>query len=151
MSTLTQTAVAIREASRADWLLLAEMYDDFEAPTEPNDLPPRDSLRRAQWLEGLRQGVNLVAADGDRIAGHLVLMPSDVIAEIAVFVHPEYRRNGVAWTLCETAIELASEHGIRSLWMLISSNNLAASRGLREFGFHTVWQKDGQEQLVMRV
>jgi GNAT superfamily N-acetyltransferase len=148
---MTLTQVEVRPLAAEDWPLLVQMYDSFDPIGDALGLPPPNPARRRAWLEGLREGVNFVAYAEGRIAGHLVLMPSEVVAEMAVFVHQDYRRHGVAWTLAERAVEEARHRGLRSLWVLISSSNVAARMGLRKFGFRTVWEKLGEVQMVYRL
>ena len=149
MSTLTCAAVTIRKAIAEDWPLLARMYEGFPSSAESLGLPPQDEVRRLQWLERFwKEGVNLVAVVDESIVGHLVLMPSEVVAEMAVFVREDHRRQGVGQSLAVAAIEEARKRGLRSVWVLISSSNGGAWKGLHKFGFRTAWESQGEVQLV---
>jgi ribosomal protein S18 acetylase RimI-like enzyme len=156
MLSLTASSLAIRPAISDDWPRLAEMYNDFDflpgdRGAESLWLPPGSIDGRKQWLNGLKQGINLVAVDGDRVAGHLVMLPKGVLAEMAVFVHPDYRRQGVGYGLLETAQVEARERKLASLWVLVESENYAALQGFHKAGFHTVWERDGEQQLVLKL
>jgi GNAT superfamily N-acetyltransferase len=156
MLSLTASSVTIRLVTENDWPNLADMYNDFDflpgdRGSESLWLPPASAARRERWLEGLKNGISLVAVDGDRISGHLVLIPKGVLAEMAVFVHPDYRRQGVATELLEAAQTEARQRGLASLWVVIESENYAALQGFHKAGFHTVWEKDGEQQLVLKL
>ncbi len=156
MLSLTVASVAIRLAVDDDWPRLAEMYNDFDfllgdRGSDSLWLPPGSASGRESWLESLKKGINLVAVDADRAAGHLVLLPKGVLAEMAVFVHPDYRRQGVSFALLEAATIIARQRNLASLWVLIGSENYAALQGLHKAGFHTVWEKDGEQQLVLKL
>ena len=156
MLSLTAASVTIRLAEESDWLNLAEMYNDFDFL--PGDrggdslwLPPANASCREHWLQSLQKGISLVAVDGDRVSGHLVMIPKGVLAEMAVFVHPDYRRQGVATELLERAKAEARQRNLASLWVVVESENYAALQGFHKAGFHTVWEKDGEQQLVLKL
>ena len=149
MSALTKTEIKVRKVAAEDWLLVAQMYEEFKFSAENLGLPPRDAGRRTQWLEKFRkEGINLAVWADDLIVGHSVLMPSEVVAEMALFVREDYRREGLAWALAKAAIEEGRKRGLRSIWVLISSSNVAAWQGLQKFGFRTAWESGGEVQLV---
>ena len=153
MSVLTLEHVKVEKLRPEEWPLLVQMYDTFDSE-QGHGPPPTDPLRRNAWLESLKEGVNLVAWTSDKReknAGHLILMPSEVCAEMAIFVHPGCRRQGVAWSLAEAGVEEARLRGYRSLWVPISAANVAARHGLRKFGFETLWEKQGQVQMMYRL
>jgi len=157
MLSLTASSVAIRLASDNDWANLEEMYNDFDflpgdRGAESLWLPPANRARRHHWLASLKKnGLSLVAVDGDRVCGHLVVIPKGVLGEMAVFVHPDYRRQGVATALLEAAKPAALERKLESLWVVVESENYGALQGFHKAGFHTVWEKDGEQQLVLKL
>jgi ribosomal protein S18 acetylase RimI-like enzyme len=144
----TRVHAIIRELQADDLPRLEQMYAGFDPLGEALGLPPGASERRQAWLTSLQAGINLVALVEDRIAGHLALMPAEQAAEMAVFVHQEFRRQGLASSLTTAAVELARARGLRALWVLISSSNVAARNGLRNFGFRTAWESMGEVQMV---
>jgi ribosomal protein S18 acetylase RimI-like enzyme len=156
MLSLTASSITLRLAADTDWEDLAEMYNDFDflpgdRGSESLWLPPASANRREHWLKNLKTGISLVAVDGDRVSGHLVMVPKGVLAETAVFVHPDYRRQGVATELLQAAMVEARRHNLTSLWVVVESENYAALQGFQKAGFHTVWEKDGEQQLVLKL
>ena|ERR1035438_1368357 len=156
MLSLTASSVAIRAANESDWLNLAEMYNDFDflpgdRGSESLWLPPAGANAREKWLDSLKNGISLVAVDGDRVCAHLILIPKGVLAEMAVFVHPDYRRQGVATELLEAAKIAARQANLESVWVVVESENYGALQGFHKAGFHTVWEKDGEQQLVLKL
>lgn len=124
------------------------MYETFEPKEVALGLPPRDAARRRDWLKKLQAGINLVALAKGKIVGHLAVMPGGQSGEMAVFVHQDFRRQGVATAMANAAIEEARARALRSLWVLISSNNSPARTGLLKYGFHTAWESQGEVKMV---
>lgn len=147
MSPLIARQVSIRAAAPNDLPLLEQMYDSFSPAEVALGLPPRDPERRKAWLIGLQSGVNLIALAEDRVVGHLALMPGEHSAEMAVFVHQDSRRHGIGTALADAAVEICRQKSFRSLWVLISSENNAAHRGLLKYGFRTAWESLGEVKM----
>jgi len=144
----THIQANIRELQPEDLPRLEQMYAGFDPIGEALGLPPGTTERRQSWLNSLQAGINVVALAEDRVVGHLTLMPAEQAAEMAVFVHQDFRRHGVAKDLTKHAVELARARGLRALWVLITSSNVAARNGLRNFGFRTAWESMGEVQMV---
>lgn len=144
----THVQTTIREMQPEDLPHLEQMYAGFDPIGEALGLPPGTIDRRQAWLASLQTGINLVALAEDHIVGHLALMPAEHAAEMAVFVHQDFRRQGLATSLTKAAVEIARTRGLRALWVLITSSNVAARNGLRNFGFRTAWESMGEVQMV---
>jgi len=151
MATLVNQDVSIRHLAEGELPLLEQMYESFAPRHAAMGLPPEERCRRRAWLENLVHGMNLVAVRGARIAGHLALMPCGRAAEMAVFVHQDFRRQGIGTALTRAAMEEAGRLGIRLVWVLVSSENFIALNGLRRMGFHIAWESMGEVQLVYRL
>ncbi len=151
MPTLTATQVSVRRLREEDQPLLEQMYETFTPEDVALGLPPRDPARLRPWLASLRTGINLVAFADGKVVGHLVLMRVGRSAEMALFVHRDFRRQGVATALARAAVEEARAEGLHLLWVLISSSNYAAGAGLLKFGFRTNWEDLGETQMVYRL
>jgi ribosomal protein S18 acetylase RimI-like enzyme len=143
--------ITVRHLKAADLPLLEEMYDRFVPHRAAMGLPPADPVERRAWLAGLRNGVNLVAFVNDSLAGHLALMPGPDFAELACFVHQDFRRRGVATALVRQSVREAEAAGLSAIWVLIDSSNTAARQGLRNFGFRAAWEDLREAQYVLPV
>lgn len=143
--------ISVRHLTGQDQSLLEQMYDHFVPHKAAMGLPPGDPEKRREWLADLRKGVNLVAFVDGQLAGHLALMPGPDIAEIACFVHQDFRRRGVATALMRQAVKEAEEAGLSAIWVLIDSSNDAARQGLRNFGFRAAWEDLREAQYVLPV
>lgn len=149
MSTLIVNQIAVRPLREEDLPLLEQMYESFVPRRDASGLPPADPTRRRAWLANLRTGINLVAFADGKMAGHLALLLAGRSAEMALFVHQDFRRQGIATALGRAAVEEARAQGLRFLWVLISSDNSAARAGLLKFGFRTAWESLGEVQMLL--
>lgn len=153
MSTLTLNAqqVQVRMLTDEDIPALEQMYANITPSRDSMGLPPREPDRRHTWLLGLKSGANYIAIADGQIVGHLALMPAGRSAEMAVFIHHDYRHHGIATMLTHRAVDDAQAQGLRYIWVLISSDNNSARQGLLKFGFHTAWESLGEVQMVFRL
>ncbi len=140
--------ITVRLLTGEDQPLLERMYDDFVPHKAAMGLPSSNPAQRRAWLADLRKGINLVAFVDGRLAGHLALMPGPEIAELACFVHQDFRRRGVALALAGQAVKEAEAAGMSAIWVLIDSSNAAAREGLRKFGFRAAWEDLQEAQYV---
>lgn len=151
MSTAIANQILIRRLAEEDEPLVQQMYDTFAPLGVALGLPPVDASRRRAWLAHLQTCINLVAFVDDRIVGHLALMPGGQAAEMALFVHQHFRRQGVGRALLASAVEAARAQGLRVIWALINTDNSAARIGLHNFGFRAVWQESGETQMALEI
>ena len=144
MTTLIAKDISVRTATPEDLPSLEAMYDTFSPMETALGLPPADPARRKSWLNTLSAGINLIAVSEDKPAGHLALMPGEHSAEMALFVHQDFRRRGIGTALTNEAVRLCRDRGLRMLWVLINGDNNAARSGLLKYGFHTAWESQGE-------
>lgn len=90
------------------------MYDRFDPLGAALGLPPRAAETRHEWIvSALGQIVNVAALSLDgEVVGHCFLVgdkPSS--AELAVFVHQEFRRRGIGAALLKKALEWDGRRG----------------------------------------
>jgi len=140
MTVQSACKVVVRRLTEQDQPLLEEMYSSFTPLGAALGLPPYSAAQRSSWLSTLREGINLLAFVDDHLAGYLALLRSGDGAEMACFVHQDFRRRGLATALTQAAVEEAREAGYHRISVLINTNNGAARRGLLKFGFHPVWE-----------
>jgi GNAT superfamily N-acetyltransferase len=133
----SKSRFAIRLYQPGDAPLLQAMYRDFEPRGFAMGLPPVREERTHNWLDHLGASArSLVALSGDRIAGHAILAESRPgEAELAVFVHQDYRRLGIGTALARESVKQARMIGYRRLWAAGSPGNVAASRMVMKAGF----------------
>src|SRR5262249_40365630 len=131
----------VRRLQVADRPLLERMYEGFRPHDAAFGLPPGDTLRRGLWLDQVLRGVNFVAFHDNEIVGHIFLMGEGETAEMAIFVHQDFRRQGVAAELFDAALAEARVLRLRSLWVLVGSDNHAVRAAMRSFGFRVSSEK----------
>jgi GNAT superfamily N-acetyltransferase len=118
--------------------LLTEMYDRFDPLGAAFGLPPPKAEARRDWVgAALTHEMNLAAfSPAGPVAGHCFLVPDGPgSAELALFVHQEYRRRGIGAGLINAALELAGAAGLRRVWTLTSFDNRPAIRLQARCGF----------------
>ena len=145
------TTVTVAPLKAEDRRLLEEMYRDFEPKNAAFGLPPSNELRRRIWLDAVLKGINVVAWVDERIVGHMVLMPEGDKAEMAVFVHQDARRQGVARELHLASVEQMKAHGITGMWAMVGGDNYACRAALRSFGFHTRATYGAEAEMVYQL
>jgi RimJ/RimL family protein N-acetyltransferase len=118
--------------------LLIEMYDWFEPLGAALGLPPSGEEQRCEWIDvALSHKMNLAAfSPAGAAVGHCFLVADEAgSAELAIFVHQEFRRRGVATALVKAVLEWGGVEGLRRVWTLTGSENTAALRLQERFGF----------------
>lgn len=127
-------------ARPTDLPTLMEMYNDFSPGERTLGLPPADTLVRRRWLERLlTDGLNLTARlDGATVSHAALVATAPGRAELAIFVHPRFRRRGVGTALVRMLVATARGAGLQRLAATVGSENVAALRLLRRCGFRTV-------------
>jgi ribosomal protein S18 acetylase RimI-like enzyme len=140
MSVQTAQRISVRQMNGHDQPLLEEMYDSYSPLGGTMGLPPADPILRSYWIENLGRGINLVAYAGAKLVGHCVLLPTGGAAEMIVYVHQDFRREGVATALSKAAIEEARNAGFSYVWLMVSKTNFEAQHFLRKLRFRVAWQ-----------
>lgn len=129
----TKNAVQVRPASVADQARLRSMYESFEPRPASLGLPPR--VRIDEWLDRLAPSPNFLAFSCDQLVGHAVLCPDGDTAEVAVFVHQDYRNRGIGHLLLETLVEQARQAGMHRVWGMTELDNIPMLRLAKSLGF----------------
>ena len=116
---------------------LVEMYDEFEPKRAAQGLPPVGRERIVGWLRHLQKSAyNLLALWDDRVIGHAMLCPMErQRAEFAIFLHQDFRNQGIGTRLTEVTLEYARLKGLRNVWLSVEVNNRCAIRVYRKHGF----------------
>jgi len=130
--------LVIRELDRDGLNALLAFYDGFEPLGAALGLPPASAESRREWLERLLAEACNVGGfwRGERLVGHAVLAPSGPgEAEIAFFVHQDYRRNRIGTRLVREALARAGRLGADRVWASVSGDNVPSLRLLHTAGF----------------
>ncbi len=137
-----ETPAVIRELEPGDLPALAEMYRTFEPRGRAKGLPPVREEKASRWLEHLASTAGgLMAVEGGRIAGHVILAEQRGEAEVALFVHQDFRNRGLGGELIRAAVDLARRRGYSRLWLTVSPDNPAALRVYARCGFRAIPEK----------
>ena len=126
-------AFELRRATRADRVTLAAMYRSFEPKAAAFGLPPRDHPER--WLDSLSGYPNFIAVAQGRVVAHAVLCPEGSSAEVAIFVHQDFRGRGLGKQLLGELINEAHRLDLQRMWAVIEPANVPMARLARSLGF----------------
>ncbi len=122
----------VHRATPADRDALIAMYLSFE-PKDAAMGPPPGGIE--SWLDRLAAYPNFLAVAEGRITGHAVLCPAGDSAEAAVFVHQDYRGQGIGRMLLTEVIHEARRLGLRRVWGVAEPDNYPMVSLARSFGF----------------
>ena len=132
---------------------LLEMYDQFEPKRAAQGLPPvgRDRIvARLRHLE--RSAHNLLALWDDRVIGHAILCPMEQRrAKFAIFLHQDFRNQGIGTGLTEVTLEYARLKGLRNVWLSVEVNNRCAIRIYRKQGFQVSGLFGPEQEMSLNV
>jgi RimJ/RimL family protein N-acetyltransferase len=118
--------------------LLITMYDQFDPLGAALGLPPYGPEVRSDWIgRALNHDMNLAAfSPAGEIIGHCFLgEETQCSAELAIFVHQDFRRRGLGTALVKAALQWACNAGLGRVWTMTSSDNRAVFRLLQRCGF----------------
>ncbi|QHT55783.1 GNAT family N-acetyltransferase [Cellulomonas sp. H30R-01] len=123
----------IHRATEDDWALVRDVR--LRALRESpevfgSSLAREESFRESHWRMRVRTGPTWVAVDEEQVGRGLVSMiqepgsPVDDRHLVALWVAPESRRQGIAWSLLDAVRAAAVADGARtlSLWILDGNN-----------------------------
>ena len=117
---------------------LVEMYERFDPRGAALGLPPHTLEARHLWIRhAVRQIVNVAAfSPSGEVVGHSFLAQDGPgSAEIAVFVHQEFRRRGIGAALLRKALERGQALELDAVWAATDTRNKAALQLLETSGF----------------
>ncbi|MFB6360483.1 MAG: GNAT family N-acetyltransferase [Halobacteriales archaeon] len=124
----------------SDRAALARMYDRFDPADRAQGIPPSNAPAVRDWLDTLLDddGVNVLAWDGETVAGHAVLVPDrDEGYELAIFVHQDYQGAGIGTALVEALLGVGAADGVDRVWLTVERWNRAAVSLYKGVGFET--------------
>jgi GNAT superfamily N-acetyltransferase len=144
--TLKGRELAVRPFGREDFGALVQMYKGFEPKRVAQGIPPPDVPRIAHWLDQLQQKSSaLLAWDGGKVVAHTILcpMPADAV-EFTIFVHQDYRQEGLGTVLSRLTLGWALDMGFAHAYLTTEMSNFRALCLFRKLGFQTT-SSDGDE------
>ncbi len=125
--------LTLRRATHDDRGALLAMYLSFEPKGACLGLPPRKEPQ--SWLENLSAFPNFVVLAGDRIIAHAALCHDGQSAEVAVFVHQDFRGKKLGKRLLVELIAEARRKGLKRIWGMTELDNVPMLRLARSLGF----------------
>jgi phosphinothricin acetyltransferase len=136
--------IQLRSADEPDLPSILEIYNDaILTTTAVYEYAPHTLAMRAAWYtDKVRLGIPVVVAESDgRVVGFASYgsfraWPAYQYAvEHSIYVHPEFRRRGIAKLLLQRLIELVREKGMHTLIAGIDAENTHSISLHRSFGF----------------
>jgi len=128
----------VRAYTPGDFPHLAEMYDLFKPKVKFQGVPPLEKKACRKWIKGLIEaGENFLAWRGDRVVGHVVVLPDldKGDAEYLIFVDQYNRGLGVGSELTRAAIKKAEGLGLKTVWLTVDAYNFRATKLYKKCGF----------------
>ncbi len=133
-----------------DFPSLLEMYRTFSPKPASQGLPPEDPESCQNWLKTLfRIGLNVLAWRGNRVIGHVVLIP-DVkgkSGELVIFVDQNHRNLGIGTDLARFILKKLEELGFELVWLTVRVLNFIAIKLYKKVGFEFC-DTDGYERVM---
>ena len=129
----------VRAFGREDFGALVQMYKGFEPKRVAQGLPPPDVPRIAHWLDQLAQKSQaLVAWEGGKGVAHAIICPMPAgSVEFTIFVHQDYREEGLGTALSRHTLAWALRMGFARAYLTTEISNFRALRLFRKLGFQT--------------
>ena len=141
-------------ATEAAFDAVVAMYDDFDPADRAQGVPPVGEDRVRDWLETLveQDGFDVVAWDGDDVAGHATLVPDDESTyELAIFVHQSYQGAGIGTNLIEGLLGHAQASGAELVWLSVERWNRPAVALYEKVGFETASAESFEMEMAIRL
>ena len=135
----------IRTARREDVPALLDIYNyEVEHGVSTLDLTKRTQDQWQAWFAAHNRDNHplIVAETEGTVAGYASLSPYREkeayrsTVELSIYIHPDFRRQGVASGLMQAILELArQDQGTHMVVSVITSGNAASARLHEKFGF----------------
>jgi RimJ/RimL family protein N-acetyltransferase len=145
----------VRRLRPDDRSALEAMYESFQPKWAAQGLPPAGLDRIRRWLaRTLATGEHVVVEVDGVLAGHGMLIPiDDERAELANFLHQDWRDRGIGTGLNLLLVALAREQAWRRVWLSVEPGNRAAVRSYEKAGFRklpgTLWAPEFEMEVVL--
>ncbi|SEO94590.1 Acetyltransferase (GNAT) family protein [Halogranum amylolyticum] len=133
---------------------LVEMYLEFDPADRAQGIPPGRESRVRSWLENILDGdcLNVIAWDGDQVAGHATLVPAEDDAyELAIFVLQKYQQAGIGTKLIEVLLGYGRANDVGKVWLTVERWNRAAVSLYKKIGFETSDAESFELEMTLRL
>jgi GNAT superfamily N-acetyltransferase len=129
----------VRPFGRDDFGALVQMYKSFEPKRVAQGLPPPDVPRIAHWVDRLQEKSDaLLAWHEGKVVAHTILCPMKAASvEFTIFVHQDYREEGLGTALSRLTLGWAAQMGFAEVYLTTEISNFRALRLFRKLGFQT--------------
>ncbi|MFB6097185.1 MAG: N-acetyltransferase family protein [Haloferacaceae archaeon] len=131
---------------------LVEMYVAFDPTDRAQGIPPTRESQIRSWLDTiLDEGLNVIAWDDDRAAGHATLVPQGDAYELAIFVLQEYQEAGIGTHLIEGLLGYGAEEGAEKVWLTVERWNTPAVNLYEKIGFEVSNSESFELEMSLRL
>jgi RimJ/RimL family protein N-acetyltransferase len=132
----------LRKMKPADHEGVVAMYGAFEPKGEFQGLPPRNRELTMRWLQRLRESgsIEFVIEVNRRIVGHsmLCLEEDKIRAELAIFLHQDYRGRGLGKRLLLGTLNYGCQIlKLSRVWLSVQGSNPYALYLFEKVGFRS--------------
>ncbi|AGK61066.1 hypothetical protein Asulf_01065 [Archaeoglobus sulfaticallidus PM70-1] len=115
---------------------LIQMYETFSREKRCCGLPPIKREMIESWIDFLHNnGHMFIAKHGDRVIGHIAVVPKDDSAEFVIFMHQDYEGKLIGGKMVKTVEKFLKSLGIRKLKAVTERTNRNAIKLYQKLGF----------------
>jgi ribosomal protein S18 acetylase RimI-like enzyme len=141
------------DGSDAERQALVEMYGAFDPADRAQGIPPSREEQIRTWLSHIldEDCLNVVAWDGDTVAGHATLVPDGDAYELAIFVLQAYQRSGIGTRLMHALLGHGQREGIEKVWLTVERWNHPAVNLYEQVGFETSDAESFEIEMAIRL
>lgn len=148
-------AIEVRpyDGSDGEFEALVGMYDAFDPADRAQGIPPSREERVRNWLDTILGdgGYNVVAWDGDTVAGHATLVADGEAYELAIFVLQAYQGAGIGTRLIEGLLGHGAANGVEKVWLTVERWNRPAVSLYKKVGFETTDAESFELEMTARL
>ncbi|HZD43705.1 MAG TPA: GNAT family N-acetyltransferase, partial [Methanomicrobiales archaeon] len=136
-----------------DFETLVDMYNTVDPTDRTRGIPPKRESRIRSWLENVLYDdcLNVVAWNGDAVAGHAVLVPDEEAYELTIFVIQRYRQASIGTHLMRSLLGYGEASDVEQVWLTVDRGNQSAITLYEKMGFETSKIENLELEMVLRL